>query len=93
MKKKRMYAFLWGKHVLKFLKVMRLGIYLLLLTTFVVNANVFSQQTRVTLDIKQRSVSEIISELRQVFDYRFLFKGEDLEKCGKKDLKVKNAGG
>ena len=92
MKKKRMYAFLWGKYVLKFLKVMRLGIYLLLLTTFVVNANVFSQQTRVTLDIKQRSVSEIISELRQVFDYRFLFKGEDLEKCGKKDLKVKNAG-
>ncbi|WP_292265885.1 TonB-dependent receptor [Butyricimonas sp.] len=71
---------------------MRFGIYLLLLTTFVANANGFSQNTRVTLDLKQRSMLEIIQELRKTFDYRFLYRGEDLEKCGKRDLKVKDAG-
>lgn len=71
---------------------MRLGIYLLLLTTFVANANGFSQNAKVTLNLKQRSMLEIIQELRKTFDYRFLYKGEDLEKCGKRDLKVKDAG-
>ena len=71
---------------------MRLSIYLLLLTMFVANANGFSQNTKVTLDLKQRSMLEIIQELRKTFDYRFLYRGEDLEKCGKRDLKVKDAG-
>ena len=86
-----MYAYLRGRCVLKNCKIMRFGIYLLLLTTFVANANGFSQNTRVTLDLKQRSMLEIIQELRKTFDYRFLYKGEDLEKCGKRDLKVKDA--
>lgn len=87
-----MYAYLRGRCVLKICKIMRFGIYLLLLTTFVANANGFSQNTRVTLDLKQRSMLEIIQELRKTFDYRFLYRGEDLEKCGKRDLKVKDAG-
>lgn len=91
MEKKRMYAFLPGKRLLKLLKANR-GIYILLLMTFVANTPVFSQQTKVTLDVKQLSVAEIISEFRQIFDYRFLFKDEDLEKCGKRNLKVKDAG-
>ena len=38
-----MYALRPGEYVLKFLKIMRLGIYLVLLTTFTVSANGFSQ--------------------------------------------------
>ena len=92
MKKKRVYAFSRGRDVLKKMKIMRLGIYLLLLSTFTVNASGFSQHAKVTLDVKQSSILKIINELRKIFDYRFLYKGEDLEKCGKRDLKVKNAG-
>lgn len=70
----------FGESMCKIFEGYEIGDLFITIDDFVVNANVFSQQTRVTLDIKQRSVSEIISELRQVFDYRFLFKGEDLEK-------------
>lgn len=43
-----MYALRPGEYVLKFLKIMRLGIYLVLLTTFTVSANGFSQKVKVT---------------------------------------------
>ena len=71
---------------------MRLGLYLLLLTTFTVNANCFSQKTKVTLDVKQGTLLHIISELRKAFDYQFLYRVDDLEKCGRRDLKVQDAG-
>ena len=54
MKKNRMYALRPGEYVLKFLKIMRLGIYLVLLTTFTVSANGFSQKVKVTLNLEQR---------------------------------------
>ena len=86
-----MYAFRPGMSVLKFLKIMRLGIYLLLLTTFTVNANGFSQRSKVTLSMEQRSMVEIIKTLRKVSDYRFLYQVDELNKYGKRDLKVVDA--
>ena len=68
-----MYALRPGEYVLKFLKIMRLGIYLVLLTTFTVSANGFSQKVKVTLNLEQRSILEIIKELRKVSDYQFLW--------------------
>lgn len=87
-----MYALRDGGSVLKFLKIMRLGVYLLLLTTFTVNANGFSQRARVTLSMEQRSMVEIIKTLRKVSDYRFLYQVDELNKYGKRDLKVVDAG-
>lgn len=86
-----MYAFRPGGCVLKFLKIMRLGFYLLLLTTFTVNANGFSQKARVTLNMEQRSMLDIIKALRKISDYQFLYQVDELKKCGKRDLKVVNA--
>mgnify|MGYP007016955225 FL=1 len=79
-----MYALRPGEYVLKFLKIMRLGIYLVLLTTFTVSANGFSQKVKVTLNLEQRSILEIIKELRKVSDYQFLYRVDELRKCGKK---------
>ena len=87
-----MYALRPGEYVLKFLKIMRLGIYLVLLTTFTVSANGFSQNVKVTLNLEQRSILEIIKELRKVSDYQFLYRVDELRKCGKRDLKVQDAG-
>ena len=87
-----MYALRPGEYVLKFLKIMRLGIYLVLLTTFTVSANGFSQKVKVTLNLEQRSMLEIIKELRKVSDYQFLYRVDELRKCGKRDLKVQDAG-
>lgn len=91
MKKNRRYAFRPGRCMLKFLKVMRLGIYLVLLTTFTVQASAFSQQTKVTLNLEQQSVLDIIKAIRKVSDYRFLYRVDELKYCEKRDLKVQNA--
>lgn len=87
-----MYAFRPGGCVLKFLKIMRLGIYLLLLTTFTVSANGFSQKARVTLNMEQRSMLDIVKALRKVSDFQFLYQVDELKKCGKRNLKVVDAG-
>ena len=50
-----------------------------------------AQQKRVTLDIKQRPLVEIVQELRKVFDYQFLYKVDDLNRYPKRDLRVKDA--
>ena len=50
-----------------------------------------TQQKRVTLDIKQRPLIEIVQELSKTFDYQFLYKVDDLNKYQKQDLRVTNA--
>lgn len=87
-----MYALRTEGCVLKFLKIMRLGIYLVLLTSFTVSANGFSQKAKVTLNLEQRTILEIIKELKKVSDYQFLYRVDELKKCGKRDLSVQNAG-
>lgn len=91
MKKNRRYAFRPGGCMLKFLKVMRLGIYLVLLTTFTVQASALTQQIKVTLNLEQQSVLEIVKVLRKVSGYQFLYKVDELKKCGKRNLKVVDA--
>ena len=87
-----MCTFRQGRCVLKILKIMRLGLYLMLLTTFTVNASVFSQKTKVTLNMEQCTMLHIITELRKSFEYQFLYRVDELEKYGKRDLVVRDAG-
>lgn len=86
-----MCAFRPGGRVLKFLKITRFGFCLLMLTTFTVHANGFAQKARVTLHMEQSSLVEIIRAIRKVSDYQFLYRVDELEKYGKRDLKLENA--
>ena len=63
----------------------------LLVSAFLMPLSGMAQQKRVTLDIKQRSLIEIVQELRKVFDYQFLYKVDDLNAYPKRDLKVTDA--
>lgn len=63
----------------------------LLVSAFLMPLSGMAQQKRVTLDIKQRSLVEIVQELRKVFDYQFLYKVDDLNAYPKRDLKVTDA--
>lgn len=91
MKKNRKYAFRPGRRVLKFLEIMRFGIYFLLFFTFTVNANGHAQKTKITLNIEQSSMLDIIKELQKAADCQFLYRVDELEKYGKQDLKIQNA--
>lgn len=86
-----MCAFRPGGRVLKFLKITRFGFCLLMLTTFTVHANGFAQKVRVTLHMEQSSLVEMIRAIRKVSDYQFLYRVDELEKYGKRDLKLENA--
>lgn len=76
----------------RILRKTQIGIYLVLLATVTVHANGFSQEAKVTLNMKQCSMLDIISELRKMFDYQFLYKVDDLKKYDKQDLQVRDAG-
>ena len=89
MEKERDWDFPTRKKVLKRWKAMWLGVLAWLL---VVPSSAMAQEKRVTLDIRQRSMLEIVGELRRAFDYQFLYKVEDLEAYPKRDLVVKDAG-
>ena len=89
MEKGRDWDFPTRKKVLKRWKAMWLGVLAWLL---VVPSSAMAQEKRVTLDIRQRSMLEIVGELRRAFDYQFLYKVEDLEAYPKRDLVVKDAG-
>ena len=77
--------------VLKIRNMTRLGVFLLFLSSFTLSVKGYSQQAKVTLSIEQRSLVEIVQELRKVFDYQFLYKVDELERYGKRDLKVVDA--
>lgn len=77
--------------VLKIRNMTRLGVFLLFLSSFALSVKGYSQQAKVTLSIEQRSLVEIVQELRKVFDYQFLYKVDELERYGKRDLKVTDA--
>ena len=77
--------------VLKIRNMTRLGVFLLFLSSFALSVKGYSQQAKVTLSIEQRSLVEIVQELRKVFDYQFLYKVDELERYGKRDLKVVDA--
>ncbi len=77
--------------VLKIRNMTRLGVFLLFLSSFALSVKGYSQQAKVNLSIEQRSLVEIVQELRKVFDYQFLYKVDELERYGKRDLKVTDA--
>ena len=90
MKKERHSFFPRGKKMLKKPKGLRMFAFLLAWLTLMPLFGV-AQQKRVTLDIKQRPLVEIVQELRKVFDYQFLYKVDDLNRYPKRDLQVKDA--
>ena len=65
---------------------------MLLFTTITVHARGFSQETKVTLNVKQCSMLDIVEKLRKAFDYQFLYKVDDLKRYDKCDLQVQDAG-
>lgn len=84
-----MYLFRARGFLLKYAKSFRKGICLLPLALFALGG--YAQIGKVTLDLKNASVLKIIGELQKVSDYRFLYEVDELQKCGKRDLKVENA--
>lgn len=85
------YVFWHNKSLLKLLRIMRLGIFLLLWTSLSVSAKVFSQNKPISLEMENSSMVEIIKAIRSASGYRFLYNVDELNKFEKRDFRVDNA--
>lgn len=88
MKKNRKSRFLWDRCLLK--SILRWGL------TFILSYNLcfsVSGQTpgvRITLDVTQMSVPDVLHEMEKQMSYTFMYHDLDLMRLGRKDLQLKN---
>ena len=85
------YVFWHNKSLLKLLRVMRLGIFLLLCSTFTLSANCFSQDKPISLNLENSTMVDIIKAIRGASGYRFLYNVDELNKLERRDFRVDNA--
>ena len=76
MKKKQIFYYFYGKKSL--LKIMRLLFILMTVTSMTISANGFSQQQRVTLDVKNVGAMELFKEIQKKTDLFFVYNDADL---------------
>lgn len=67
------------------------GILLLVMSLFTLQVSALAQVS-ITLDIKDATIDEIISDVRKETGFRFLYRVEEVNRYGKRDIQVKDAG-
>lgn len=74
----------------KALHIMRLSILLLFLGIFTVSATGYSQDTRVSIDVDNKTVNEVFSEIKAQTNYSFWFDIKDVDINRKVSVNAKN---
>lgn len=67
------------------------GILLLFMSLFTLQVSALAQVS-ITMDIKDATIDEIITNVRRETNLRFLYRVEEVSKYGKRDLNVRDAG-
>ena len=68
---------------------MKLTTILLIVSLFKIQANTYSQSTKLSLDMKNVSVGEVLNKIESISEFRFMFKSQDLDFNRKTSLKVR----
>ena len=76
MKKKQSFYYLYGKKNL--LKIMRLLFILMTMTSMTISASSFSQEQRVTLDVKNVGAMELFKQIQKETNLFFVYNDADL---------------
>jgi len=64
---------------LKWLLVMKLTVFILLVTLVHVSASVYSQQTKLSVSLKEVSVKEVLKSIEEQSSFFFLYKNENID--------------
>ena len=72
----------------KFFLFMKVTILFTLLTTMQVSANLYSQDSKLTLDIKEKSLTEVIKIIEEQSSYRFFYSDNYRELAEKVSINV-----
>lgn len=73
------------------LRAMRIALFLTLACVMNLHATGYSQDTRLTLNLKNVKLSQVFSIIQQRTDYQFLYNDEDVHKAPPVSLSVKDA--
>ncbi|MCG6191308.1 TonB-dependent receptor [Maribellus maritimus] len=88
MKKKRLpdypSRFGWAK----LLRIMKLTIFLILALMFDVSALVYSQNSKISIYVKDGSLNEIFREIEKLSEYRFFYQNEQISNVERKSIDV-----
>ena len=71
--------------------ILKRGLLLLFVSVFFLQVEAASQVVRLTLDLKDVTIDEAITDMSQKTGYRFLYQVEEVVKYGKRDVNVKDA--
>jgi len=68
---------------------MKLTTLLLVVSLFKIQANTYSQNTKISIDLSEVSVSEVFNEIESLTEFRFLYKDNELDLKRKVSINVK----
>ncbi len=89
--KKNEFALFHGRRFnQKLLLKMKLTVITLLVCIMQVSASVYSQTTKVTLDLQGKRISEVLKEIEETTDYRFFYQREQVNVDRKVNLQATN---
>ncbi len=87
--KKLLNRWRWGRPLLKFDLKMKLTTLLLITTLFGLHANdSYAQKTKITLDVENATIVDIIDDIESATDFRFIYKIRHVDLDRKMSLKV-----
>jgi TonB-linked SusC/RagA family outer membrane protein len=84
------YSFLKKKGIQKLLLIMRLSTIILFLSFLNVSASVFSQNTKITFNLKNVSLKDVITEIESKSDFKFLYRNELVDVNQKVNIDANN---
>lgn len=80
-----------GPGIMKFLIVMKLTAFLLLLNLVSIAGNTYSQGTRISIDLQNKNIVDAFNEIEKVSDYGFFFKSDQLDMSRQYTMKFTDA--
>ncbi|TKG96979.1 SusC/RagA family TonB-linked outer membrane protein [Puteibacter caeruleilacunae] len=75
----------------KVLRIMKITTLILLVCITTISANTFSQNKKISLDVKNATIEEVFNEVEKISDYGFFFKSDQLDTEKRFNLKMKDA--
>ena len=91
MKKNQLFPVRLRSGITKFLMIMKLTTFLLFLSLFSFAGNTYSQGTKISIDLENKSIIDAFNEIEKVSDYGFFFKSDQLDLNRHYNLKFEDA--
>ncbi len=91
MKKKLDSRLLFFKSRKKFYAIMRIFTFMMLVFSMHLSATTYSQQTKMSLNMKNVGLSEVFNKIKTTTEYGFFYNMEDLKKIGSINIVVEDA--